>query len=153
VDAQRVKILHVAHRDAVVVGVANDLILDLLPALERLLDQDLGGERQGPGGHVPEFLFVIGKPRPKTSKRVSGADDDGVADHLGGLESLLDGVDGDGLGDGDVDLLQCLGKEISILAQLEGTDASTQYSDAVLLEQTHLLHLNAQVESRLASEG
>ena len=40
--AQRVKVLHVADRDAVVVAVANHLELDLLPTLERLLYQHLG---------------------------------------------------------------------------------------------------------------
>jgi hypothetical protein len=34
VDSERVKVLHVADGDAVVVGVADDLILDLFPALE-----------------------------------------------------------------------------------------------------------------------
>ena len=41
VDAQRVDVLHRAHRDARVVGIAHDLVLDLLPAHEAALDHDL----------------------------------------------------------------------------------------------------------------
>jgi len=40
-DAERVEVLHVADRDAVVETVAHHLVLYLLPALERLLDQYL----------------------------------------------------------------------------------------------------------------
>ena len=48
VDAHRVEVLHVADGDAVVGAVAHHLVLDLFPAGEDLLDQDLvdgaGGE-------------------------------------------------------------------------------------------------------------
>lgn len=44
VDAHRVKVLHVTHRDAVVVLVAHHFILQLLPPLPR---QDVG--RLAPG--------------------------------------------------------------------------------------------------------
>jgi hypothetical protein len=40
-DAHRVKVLHVADRDARVVAVAHHLVLDLLPAQERPFDQHL----------------------------------------------------------------------------------------------------------------
>ena len=51
VDAERVDVLHRAHGDARVVGVAHDLVLDLLPADEALLDHDLvdrAGAQAGP---------------------------------------------------------------------------------------------------------
>ena len=41
VDPEGVEVLHVAHCDAVAIRVANNLILDLLPAALRLLDQHL----------------------------------------------------------------------------------------------------------------
>ncbi|RUP46404.1 hypothetical protein BC936DRAFT_147001 [Jimgerdemannia flammicorona] len=41
VDAEWVKVLHVAHGDTVVHAVADDLVLNFLPAFHRLLDQDL----------------------------------------------------------------------------------------------------------------
>ena len=39
--SERVKVLHVADRDTVVIAVAHDLVLDLLPTLERLLNKYL----------------------------------------------------------------------------------------------------------------
>ena len=41
VNAQRVKVLHVAHGDGVVAVVAHNLVLNLLPALERALQHHL----------------------------------------------------------------------------------------------------------------
>src|SRR4029078_13468425 len=41
VYAQRIDVLHRAHGDARVLGVAHDLVLDLLPADEAALDHDL----------------------------------------------------------------------------------------------------------------
>ncbi len=41
VDSQWIEVLHIADRDAVVIPVADNLILDLFPSLERLLNQHL----------------------------------------------------------------------------------------------------------------
>ena len=47
VHAERVEVLHVAHGETVVLAVAHDLVLDLLPAAQVLVDQNLrrDGER------------------------------------------------------------------------------------------------------------
>ena len=42
VDTEGVEVLHVTYGDAVVIGVAHYLILDLLPTLEALLNEHLG---------------------------------------------------------------------------------------------------------------
>jgi len=152
VDAQWVEVLHVADSDAVVVGIANHLVLDLLPALERLLNQDLGGECERPGRHVAQLLLVVGETRTKTSERKGSADDDGITNLLGGIESLVDGVDSNRLGDGDVDLLEGLCEHVSVLAELQCPHAGAENPDAVLLEKSQLLHLDTEVEGGLASE-
>src|SRR5213078_578815 len=56
VDAHGVDVLHVAYRDAVVAGVAHHLVLDLLPALETLLDQYLG---DAAGESAPQGRFDL----------------------------------------------------------------------------------------------
>ena len=153
VDTEGVEVLHVADSNAVVVGITDDLVLDLLPALEGLLDQDLGGECERASSHVAELLLVVGETGTETTKGVGSTDNDGVANLVGSIEGLIDGVHGDGLGDGDVDLLKGLGEEISVLRKLQCPDTGTENLDTVLLEEAELLHLDTQIEGGLTTEG
>lgn len=153
VDTKRIKVLHVAHGDAVVVGIADHLVFDLLPALERLLDKDLRGEGQGASGHVSELFLVVGEAGAETTQGIGSSDNDGVSDLFGSVESLLDGTDGDRLGNGDFNLLQSLGEEVTVLGQLEGPDAGAEDLDAVLLKEAESLHLDTQVEGGLSTKG
>ena len=52
VDAERVDVLHRAHRDARVLGVAHHLVLDLLPADEALLDHHLADRAGAQAGRI-----------------------------------------------------------------------------------------------------
>jgi hypothetical protein len=153
VDTQRVKVLHVAHGDTVVISVANDLVLDLLPALEGLLDENLGSQRQGARRQITELVGVGSETRAETTKSIGGADNDGVTDLLGGLQSIIDGTDGNGLSNGDVDLVESLGEQVTVLTSLQSLDGSAENLDAVALEDTHAVHLHTQVESGLTTEG
>ena len=145
VNTKRIKVLHVAHGNTVVVGVTNDLIFEFLPALERLLDKDLRGEGKRSSGHVAELLLVVGETGTQTTESIGSSDDNGVSDGLGGLEGLLDSTDGDRLGDGDVNLFQSPSEEVTILTQLQSSNTGTEDLDAVLLEESESLHLNTEV--------
>jgi hypothetical protein len=153
VDTKRIKVLHVAHGDTVVVGIADHLVFNLLPALERLLDKDLRGEGQGSSGHVSELFLVVGETGAETTQGIGSSDNDGVSDLFGSIESLLDGTNGDRLGDRNFNLLQSLGEEVTILRQLEGPDASAEDLDSVLFKETESLHLDTQVEGGLSTKG
>lgn len=61
------------NRDTVVVGVPDHLILNLLPALERLVYQDLGGVSKGLGDKGGELLAVVGEARAQSSQGESRA--------------------------------------------------------------------------------
>lgn len=104
VDSERVKVLHVANSDTVVGRITHDLILNFLPALERLLDQDLRRKGERASRQIVEFLPVVGKSGAETSESISGSDDNWVSDRLGGLEGLVNGSDSNRFGNGDIDL-------------------------------------------------
>jgi len=59
--------LHVTADDDVVGSITNDLVLELLPSLERFLDQNLRGKREGLGGKITKFVFVLGETRSESS--------------------------------------------------------------------------------------
>ncbi|KAG2007663.1 hypothetical protein GB937_008476 [Aspergillus fischeri] len=151
-DTQRVKVLHVADSDTVVGSITDDFVLDLLPALEGLLDQDLGSKSQGTRSQILQLLRVLSETGTQTSESVSRTDNDRVANCFSGLQCLVNSVDGDGLGNGDVDLLQSLGEQVTVLTSLEGLDACSQDSDTVAFKDAHAVHLYTKVQGGLTTE-
>ena len=105
VDAQRVEVLHVADRDTVVIAVAHHLVLYLLPALQRLLNQHLRREREGFLGQFVEFLLVVAEAGTKSSQCVGGTKNDRIAQFGSCLASLFDVVAGLRLDCLDVDFV------------------------------------------------
>lgn len=48
-------------------GISDNLILDFLPSLQTLLDQDLRAQTERLGAQVPQLFFVVGETGSKTS--------------------------------------------------------------------------------------
>ena len=81
VDAHRVEVLHVADGDAVVAAVADDLVLDLLPAAQVLLDEHLrhaAGEGAAEGG--VELGLGLDDAAALAAEREAAAEHDREAD-------------------------------------------------------------------------
>ena len=80
-DPHRVHVLHVAHGDAVVAPVAHDLVLDLLPAAQALLDQYLAGAAGERALHRRiERLDGLHDPAALAAQRIAAAQHHGQAD-------------------------------------------------------------------------
>lgn len=60
--------LDVNYRDAIVVSVPDDFVLDLLPTLEGLVHQDLGSVGKGLRDQRNQLFFVVGKPRAQSTQ-------------------------------------------------------------------------------------
>lgn len=56
---KRVEVLHVAANNRVVRTVAYDLVLDLLPALHALLNENLRRERKAASSEITKFVRVV----------------------------------------------------------------------------------------------
>ena len=138
VDAEGVEVLHVADGDAVVVGVADDFVLDLFPAFEALLDEDLVGVAERVLGSLYELLAVLAEARAHAAEGVGGSDDDGEADFLGGGECFLDGVDGYAVGCLDVDALEHVGEDLAVLGVDYGLDWGAEDAYAEFFEDSAL---------------
>ena len=155
VHTHRVEVLDRADDHTVVRAVTHDLELVLLPALDRLLDQDLrdGAGVEAVGRHALVLLHRLGDAGTPTAEDVGGPDDDGKADLVDRRPRLVHGV-GDGgpgglepdLGHGDLELL-------AVLCRLDGLGICADQLAPEPLEHAGLLQLHRQVETGLATEG
>mmetsp|Transcript_12244 Transcript_12244/g.26463 ORF Transcript_12244/g.26463 Transcript_12244/m.26463 type:complete len:392 (+) Transcript_12244:464-1639(+) len=152
VDAERVEVLHVAHSDAVVGRVANDLVLDLLPALHRTLDQDLRRARECLLGELAARDLVVGEARPEAAERKRSAHDHRVSDLGGGFDGLLDRCGGVANRDLLVDLTQLLHENVAILRRLDRRHRRAQDAHIVLVEDALLLQRDSAVERGLTAK-
>ena len=57
-DPQCIDVLHVADRDAVILGIADHLVLDLFPTFQVLLDEDLWSVGEGIVGHLGQLFGI-----------------------------------------------------------------------------------------------
>ncbi|KAH0294696.1 carbamoyl-phosphate synth, partial [Aureobasidium sp. EXF-3399] len=89
VNAQRIEVLHVTDSNAVVLAIADDFVLDLLPALHTALDEYLGTGSESLVAELAKLLLVIGETTAQTTESVCGTNDQGEADLLTGGHSLL----------------------------------------------------------------
>jgi len=152
-DAERVEILHVTHRDTVVVTVSHHLIFYLFPAFQTLLHQYLGRERECLFTEFGQFFVVLGEARTQSAQRVCGAHDDRITQSVSGLLGLfgiLASLTLDGL---DIDLVEFLNEQLAILSIHDGANRRAQHSYVVLLEHTALVKLHSTVERRLSAKA
>ena len=153
VDAERVEVLHRGHGEAAVIGIADALELDLLPALQRLLYKDLRRKGEGRLSQLDELLFVGADTRSETSEGIGRADHDGEADLAGGLQRILHRLYGVAHGHFQVYLAQLLHKEVAILCVHDSFHAGAKHLYVVFFQCAVQVELRAAVQGRLAAEG
>ena len=155
VHADGVHVLHAADRDRGVVGVAHDLKLDLLIALDALLDQHLvdGGELEGVGADLEKLRLVIGKAAAGAAEGEGGAQHDGVADARGGGLRLVEIVGDLGGDDRLPDGLAHLLEELAVLGALDAAAAGAEQLRAALAQYALALELYGEVQTRLAADA
>ena len=154
VDAHRVEVLHVADGDAVVAAVAHDLVLDLLPAAQALLDQHLrhaAGERAAQRG--VELGLGLDDAAALAAEREAAAQHDREADLPGRRARLLGGAAGPAARGLDADLGEPLDEELAVLGVADGLDRRAEHAHAVLLEDARVVEREPAVERGLAAEG
>src|SRR3989338_7752670 len=81
-NANRVEIFHVAHRDAVVGTVADDLILDFFPSAQVFLDEHLPHVAEDLGKLCDKFLLAAYDSRALAAECESRTYHDGVSNLL-----------------------------------------------------------------------
>jgi hypothetical protein len=160
VDAHRIEVLDAAHDDAVVGAVAHDLHLELFPADQALLDQQLLRRAQVEAALADLFeLFrVVGDAAAGAAHREAGADDHrepGAADL--GLDALLHrqrffhAVRDAALGRGQADGRHRVLELHPVFGLLDGLLVGADHLDAVLGQHAVAVQIERAVQRRLAA--
>ena len=154
VDADGVEVLHRADGDDIPGAVAHGLKLNLLPAGDALLHQDLGDGREiqpvaGDGG---ERLRGFGDAAAGAAEGIGRADDDGIADFVSDGERLRDIG---GRGGGDHRLAhggKGLAEALAVLGALDALDVGAEQAHAVARKGAVAAELHGEGEAGLAAE-
>ena len=152
VDAQGVEVLHAGHGEAVVVGIADDLKLYLLPSLQTLLNENLGGKGEGALGYLLEHLLVLADTAAQTTEGIGATNHDGItylACRGNGVLYVLASL---AYGRLHVYLVQFLYKKVAVLSVHDGLHTGTQNLHAVLLESAVEVEFCTTVECGLSSK-
>ncbi len=161
VHAHRVEVLDRADDHDVVVLVAHQLELVLLPAEDGLLQEHLGGrgERQALAGDAAQLVLVVGEAGAGAAHGEGGADDDRVAaEGVDPGDDLVHGVADDRAGglavaDLGVDGLDHALEQLAVLALVDRLDVGADQLDAVLLQRAGAVQGDRGVERGLAAQG
>ena len=155
VDAQRVHVLHVAHRDAGVAGIPHDLVLNFPPALQVAFHQHLGdgAEVQGPPSDGLGLLRGVGHTAAGAAQGVGRPQDDGIAQVPRRGQDLFHGVAGAAFQHRLADFPHEFPEEVPVLCAADGLQGRAQEPDVVLFQHAGLGQGHGQVEAGLAAQG
>ena len=154
VDSHGVQVLHVADREAGVLGVPHHLVLDLLPAQQGPLHQHLpdGAGRQPLPDHRPQLQRGGGDPAPGPAQGEGGPDHQGQAALRRELLRRLDRGNRPALGHRLPQPEQQLLEGLPVLRLADRLQRRPQEPDPVALQHPALGQGHGQVEPGLAPQ-
>ena len=134
--------------------VAHDLVLDLLPAGDALLDQNFVNARVHDAGSrdFAQLLPGVGDAAAGAAERVRRTDDDRQTDLAGEIDRVLDRVNDLGGDDRLADLLHGVLEHLAVLRLCDGGRVRAEQLDAHLFEEAVLAQLHGEVQTGLAAE-
>ena len=154
-NTERIEVLDRADHHDVVVAVAHEFEFELLPAQDRLLEQDLcGGAGRQPGsGDAAQVLLVVGHPGPGTAHGERRPHHDRVAEVVDSGQALIKAVADRRTCRLGADLVHDLLEQFAVLPTLDGVDIRADEFNAVPLEHAVLCQCDGRVQRRLPSQG
>ena len=153
-DADGVQVFHIADGDDVALGVAHDLVFDLLPAGDALFHQNLvdGGKPQTVGGDLVQLVAVLADAAAGAAHGKGGAHDDGVADDLGKVQRVVQVLHDLGGDDGLVQLFHRVLEQLAILGTVNGVGLAGEQAHAAAIQKAAARQLHRQVQAGLTAE-
>ena len=153
-DAHRINVFHIADSDAIVRAVAHHLVLDLFPADERLLDENLPNGACGDSAldDAQEFGFRVGDAAAGAAERIGGADDERQPDVVHDAARVLDRLHDSGRRRGFADFDEQVAEQLAVFGAADGIERRAEQPDAVAVENAGVGELDGEIQSRLPAE-
>ena len=156
VDAHRIEIFDRTDDDRIAGLVAHDLHLELLPAEQRLFDQDFGVQAgvESARDDLLELLRIVRDAAARSAERKAGADDERPAPD-GRCDRLRFGhrVSRTGARQVEPDAEHALLEELAVLGAADRFGGRTDEFDLVTFEDAALVELHGEVQRGLSAEG
>ena len=154
-DAHGIDVLDGADDDGVVVLVADDLHLILLPSEYGFFDQHLvdRGGIEAAGDDLDELVLVVGDAAAGAAHGEGWADDGGQAHKVEAFQRLFHGVGDKRAGALEADLVHRLAEQEPVLGLFDGVLVGTDQLDAEFLQHALFSQRQGAVERRLAAHG
>ena len=152
-NAQRVEVFHACHGEAVVVGVADYLEFDFLPAFQGFFHQNLLGERERTFSQLDKRFLVRTDTTAQAAQSVCRTHHYRIADFAGSLQGVFHAFHGVALRSFHRNLIQLLHKEIAVFRIHDSLYRSTQYTYAVFLQSTVQVKFRTAVQRSLSAES
>ena len=154
VHTEGIDILDEADGDHVILRVAHDLELKLLPAEDGFLDQNLADEAglQTARADGAQLVHIIDKAAACAAHRVGGTQHHGISQLFRDGEGVVDGIGHFAAGHLDPQLVHGVLELDAVLAALDGIDIDADHLHIVFLEDAGLVQLRAQVQAGLSAE-
>ncbi len=147
-DPDRIDVLDEADRDHFIVGVADDLELELFPAEDRFFDQDLADHTglDAALGDRLQFFEVIDQATTRAAHGIGRADDDRITELSGDGFGFRHGIGRFAARHLDAEPGHGFLESDAVLAALDGIDLDADHLDTILFEDTLLAELGAEIE-------
>ena len=155
VHPHRIEVLDRADDDAVVVGVAHHLHLELLPAQKRFLQQNLMGRRQVQAmcDDVPQFFLVPGYASPGSAQGERRPHDHGITDLGLEIQRLLHAAHHLGPCLLQPDLPHGLAEQLPVLGHGDGLQRRADQFHPVSLQHPFAVQVQRAVQRGLPAHG
>ena len=154
-DSHRVDVLHVADGERRVVSVPDDLVFDLLVALDALFDEHLPGGRKAQGvfRERAELRVVFREAPARAAEGKGGAHDNRIACRVREGESTLKRRRNDRGDDRLPDRFHGAFKNLTVFGFGNGFRVCTKKCYALLCQKSFLCQLHRKRQAGLTAEG
>ena len=150
-----IEVLHVADRDAVVIAVTHDFILNFFPTGNAALDEHLADHAvlKSLDDRFDKFFFVFGNAAARAAHRVGGTHDQRIADLVGKPDGRFHILDDRALRNRLFEFLHRFLEKLAVFRLLNRLKACSQEFDMIFFQHAFFGEFDGKIQTGLPAKG